>query len=744
MKICLTVLHSQMSDELSLSFIAGEILGAGTDIEIRTRRPFDPDVARSAVVLQQKDLNVAAPVTVDEKGEIIRISTKDLRPGKYQLRIHELLDTKGEEILNHALIPFGIGALAGKVPGELRVEHATHVAIGKISLRRLEPGERAPPDFKYVEFVKAVHRQKGEQVHLAFDEKGEQVDGQAMLDDYQLRRYAKFGRLHETLFNHLEGGRDSDQVDVAVWPHIKEDLTNYKKPNHGEIKEPPQEARDLLKEAIRTRSAVVDKLKKLGAKVKDTPQETLVIYASLRADKVRDLAKSDDVSRIFLDDRTAIRDLADSEAISRVKQAHALGFIGLGVHVAVFEDGPSDVSNLVFADRYLQNPPDSTHARLTSAIIKNVEPGKPHGYAPGCHLYSANIRDNAALQWALDQPRSCTVISQSFHRSSSEGQNEQGSPSMSADDILKDHMVTQWPYPTIVHAAGNISEAVEYVNHKGFNTLSVGSHDDNATAMAGSSVFKNPTSPHGDRELPELAANGTGVTALGLAMSGTSFAAPAVAGTAAVIQSIDSTLKSWPEACRAILLASADRNISGGTWALDLGLHIDQSDGAGALNSYMASSIAQQRRDKDASPAPRGWDVDSLVTEDLQSGNNLSKFRYRVQVPPPSEPGPIRFVYTIKAALAWNSKVAANSAGVLTSAPTVNLDLIVRDISGLQVSVSSSFDNSYEVVEFTAVAGGSYDIFIRRASGTALIWYALAWNVTTRLFTLPPLIAGLE
>jgi hypothetical protein len=45
--------------------------------------------------------------------------------------------------------------------------------------------------------------------------------------------------------------------------------------------------------------------------------------------------------------------------------------------------------------------------------------------------------------------------------------------------------------------------------------------------MSGSSVFRNPSSLHGDRELPELCANGTGVTGVGLTMSGTSFAAPA-------------------------------------------------------------------------------------------------------------------------------------------------------------------------------------------------------------------------
>ena len=74
------------------------------------------------------------------------------------------------------------------------------------------------------------------------------------------------------------------------------------------------------------------------------------------------------------------------------------------------------------------------------------------------------------------------------------------------------------------------------MNHKGFNTLSVGSHDDEGFAISGSSVYRNLNSPHGDRELPELCANGTAVTALGITMGGTSFAAPATAGVAALLQ----------------------------------------------------------------------------------------------------------------------------------------------------------------------------------------------------------------
>jgi hypothetical protein len=168
------------------------------------------------------------------------------------------------------------------------------------------------------------------------------------------------------------------------------------------------------------------------------------------------------------------------------------------------------------------------HARLTSAIVKNIEPNKPHGHAPDCALFSANSSDNDALRWAVNDQH-CTVISQSFHRNS-----EPGGSGLQSDDVLKDFLALRWPFPTIVQAAGNffvgdadgIIPIEETPNHKGYNSLAIGNHDD--TAGARHLVFRNPDDPWRSRT-PELAANGTGVPANGQNKSGTS-SPPATAG----------------------------------------------------------------------------------------------------------------------------------------------------------------------------------------------------------------------
>jgi hypothetical protein len=347
----------------------------------------------------------------------------------------------------------------------------------------------------------------------------------------------------------------------------------------------------------------------------------------------------------------------------------------------------------------------------------------PHGYAPECLTFSANSYDVKALHWAV-VTKQCRVINQSFHRAS-----EETSGAMSSDDLIKDYLATHVPFPTIVHAAGNQSTSgVEFVNHKGYNAVVVGNHDDTARHMESSSVFRNPTSTHQDRELPDLCANGDAVTAVGLTMTGTSFSSPAVAGSVALLQSTAGTLGSWPEGCRAILLASAGRNVRGRTWWDDVSHKTDGRDGAGALDIREGVQIARVRATRNGTAARRGWDVGSLYSSDFDT-NKRSRFKYQIAVPAGDKARPVRV------GLAWSSKVTYDTDSSATppiknvvSTLTVDLDLQVYDGTQL-IAWSSSFDNSYEVVDFRGTPGKTYDIVIRRWSGTDWVWFGVAWTV---------------
>ena len=441
--------HSGMDTSLRLSFTPGEIIPAGTTLEVHTDRPVEARSAQGAIGLRSAGRPMGVLTRLAARRRVVQIPTDRLEPGPYELTIGEILDGKGNQLAEPVTVPFIVGALVGRVPPEYRVEQAVHLAVGELEVNRLIPGATSPDDARYVELVKAVHRETGERVELAFDSNGEPVDPATVVDEVAKRRGAVFGRVHETLWQHLRTAKEAERVDVVIWPRIDHDIADYEKPTDRRADEPHPEAIRRTDATMR-RAGVLDKaLAAIGAKVDERIDDRVpAVHASLTVAQIRELAESDAVGGIFLDDRTAINDLGNSIAVAHSDVAHNLGFDGTGVRVAVFEDGPSVTTNLSFAARYTSSPAASNHARLTNAVIKNTEPNLPHGHAPDCDLYSANSSDNAALRWAAQQ--GCTVISQSFHRSS-----EPGGAGLQADDLLKDYLALNWPYPTIVQAAGN-------------------------------------------------------------------------------------------------------------------------------------------------------------------------------------------------------------------------------------------------------------------------------------------------
>jgi len=272
----------------------------------------------------------------------------------------------------------------------------------------------------------------------------------------------------------------------------------------------------------------------------------------------------------------------------------------------------------------------------------------------------------------------------------------------------------------------------------------VGNHDDSAMGMSGSSTWGNPVTQHGDRELPELCANGTAVAANGQLSSGTSMAAPAVAGVAALLQSANAELKMFPEACRAILMASANRNVVGGTWWGDVAAGIDGKAGAGALDARAACAIAvapvspyHVPPHHVPPPSPMGWCAD-MMDSSCFTTSNVADLAYVVSVPSAkvaatsttqvSTASTTAFV--VKAALAWNSHVHSDDKGGIASELDWDLNIVVMDSDGNIVGWSCSFDNSYEVVEFYAQPGALYTIRIVRARWSSTpTWFGIAWTV---------------
>ena len=660
---------------------------------------------------------------VTSRGRRVTITIDDSFPlGPNILYLSDLYSPDGERIKADLEVPFFVIDTKASLPTDVRLESYSRVVVDGDSIRRASLRDKA-----VYELFKGVRRTTGKRWEGVYDRTGKAVDFDDVRGKVMKARVGKYGKLQPRLHARL-GERGSGRLSVAIW--LRADLGGrQKKAERGEIKKPARRETDARRRFAELARSFAEQ-HKLYDLDKDLRVDNAapVILAELDRREIRRLAASDEVSAIFLYEREGFDDLANSIAIAQSDDTHDLGYTGSGVNVAVYERGPDDTTNLQIAARFRTDPDTSQHSRHTHGIIKNRESGQPHGHAPDCRLHSANDYDLDAIRWAAHD-RGCTVISQSFHRD-----EEQTSDDLSFDDIYKDWLALNWPYPTICEAAGNGLDT-EYVNHKGFNRLAVANHDDAATGMAGNTVFLNPSSDHGDRELPEIAANGMDVTTVGVTDSGTSMAAPAVAGSTACVQEVNGTLKSWPEGCRAIQLAAAKLNPNGSTWWREVNSGIDAQDGSGSLNTLNAVRIAEQRKGRNNAPAPRGWDVGTLRSSDIGGGDETT-FSYRISVP-----GRIFYARTmVKVALAWDSDVNELSIFGLTipisSVLTVDLDLRIYNSAGALVGYSGSWDNSYEIAEFRATPGETYTIKIRRWSGTDDVWYGIAWNTTST-----PLIA---
>jgi hypothetical protein len=178
-----------------------------------------------------------------------------------------------------------------------------------------------------------------------------------------------------------------------------------------------------------------------------------------------------------------------------------------------------------------------------------------------------------------------------------------------------------------------------------------------------------------------------------------------------------------PEGCRAILLASAGRN--------------DDGYGSGVADAETAVKIARKRGTRNGAAMKRGWDAGEMASTDIGT-DNLATSRYCVQVPNITG-------LVVKVALAYNNKITANAAGNPTSSTLrIGLDLWVRELGSTDlIAITSTWDKSYEVIHFAPLPGKTYEVLIRRISGTDPAPYGVAWTVV-RLGQSQPFLSALN
>lgn len=464
-------------------------------------------------------------------------------------------------------------------------------------------------------------------------------------------------------------------------------------------------------------------MRDLGAEAgAELPPAGPFVRATLDATAVTALGRDERVLFVGLSGEREVPDfptIPESLPTTRTQTVHASGYSGVGVRIAVLESGTPDVAASTFRIAATQDSsqPSNSHMTKSLGIIGNRFTGKWEGYAPDARILLANADDyQDRYRWARD--RDVNVVTMSWHNGS-----EETSGALHSRDVFFDYMALRWPYPSIFTSAGNEAESDAFASGKGYNFMGVGNvtnEDDGDRCddvIAASSSWKNPTSSHGDHEVPAIAAPGSRHALLGSSFGGTSCATPVTASIAAVLMSRNPRLKIWPEAIRAVLLATANYQ---GADSAEYSRFRDGKDGAGLVNSLYGMWTAG-RRETNGKAQFRAHDYGRITAGDFRRGGYLSRsWTARVSTTESR----------LRVALTWNSRTSGIFGIPLASVLDADLDLHVFGPDGALVAAGSSWDNSWELVDFAPRQTGEYTIRVHgfRVPRDFESWFGVAWT----------------
>jgi hypothetical protein len=580
----------------------------------------------------------------------------------------------------------------------------------------------APLSKTYYFIEKFVDRKSGKIVSITLGKDLKEIDENPIIAQERELFIKKFAKIEPALFDTLQKVKDTQKIRVALWLPLDKISMNGRGRTPAEMDMKKIEA--TFTDRIKMQSEIISKqqkmlirnLKDMEAKILYISSYAPLIYCELTGDQINKISGYKFVTHIDLG-RTYKEEHDSSIPTLRANIAHTRGIKGNGVAIAICENdnviGTNPNLNVVATKRAsLANSAHAAHTAGDAACSDSTFPG----VAPEADIYSAGADSwddddiMEAIEWAISQ--GVRIINCSF-----------GSDTDLDMDVLDryfDYLVRN-NWITITKSAGNRGNSDGDVTSPGlaWNIITVGGINDKGNdnwaddVMYGASSFNNPKSTHGDREKPEVCAVGENVRSTTLASpwiqaapggSGTSYAAPMVAGAAAIIIERNWALGYWPEIVKAIVMSGATHNIEGAQ-------RLSNKDGAGAINVDLIDRVTRDGQ----------YFGRQLYKSDFNTGGT-----YTILIPY------IKVGDRIKTVLCWDSYASRFSLLWFTFYFDMlgsDFDLALYAPDNSYVGGSYSWDNTFEIIDISAKQNGTYTLkILKYRMDVDWEWVGVAWS----------------
>jgi len=555
---------------------------------------------------------------------------------------------------------------------------------------------------------------------VSLDSNGQKMDASEMVAADLASYTATYGKIDLALYEALASVREDAIVPVIIALVEPEGAVAQRVAPEQEMTEADYAAfrSDALAQVKAAVGSVTEpfmaRLQSMGYQA-SSAELVAYVFAQVKAGDVRAIAEMPDVRAIGLDVQ-AQNQVDFAWYRTGYDQVYARRIVGRGKLAAIEVGHGTDPGNPFL--RYVVN--DATY-RCTSpaghetgvlGIMYSSSTNKT-GLAMGTQMWTGGScggwlselsnRESAAVTWGAD------AINNSWGYTYASATRTL-SPAVEGfyDDLFRNTTTF------VVFAAGNYGDDPApktgwLGNPAGaYNIMTVGAENKVTPAtIAGYSSYVDPDTSHDDMEKPEVTAPGSSMNStltaspwIGGIGNGTSFAAPIVTSMVGNAGQRSVWILGWPEVIKAALMASATRNIEGSTtWG--------ERDGQGGVYFPYADNIFQTNSVANRSGIFYYCSTateTTLVTLNIPAGKR------------------IRF------AIAWDTYSAYAS---YATQPSAALDLGVYNSAGPSLAWSSTWDNTYEILDWTPTATGNYTfkVYKNRCSGDPnyLGWAYYRW-----------------